>query len=144
MKEHTHTGAYAVIWHEDKVVLILKSKGAYVGKWDLPGGKIESGESIEEALIREVKEKTNLDVEDYELLGIYSKRTIHNQTPNQSEEELFHIGIIYEVGVKTRKKIKSIYREDSLGAKWFSEAELKELPLTPFAQRCIHMKAKKQ
>jgi len=142
MKEHTHTGAYAVIWQKDKVALVLKSRGAYMGKWDLPGGKIESGESIEEALEREVKEETSLDIEDYSLLGIFSKRTIHVRTPDGSMEELFHIGIVYEVRIKARKKLKAIYGEDTLGARWFTIDEVRELPLTPFAERCLYMKSK--
>ena len=39
------------------------------GKWHLPGGRLEKGESLEEGLKREIKEETNLDVEVKENLG---------------------------------------------------------------------------
>lgn len=47
---------------EDQIgrVLILKSK--YSDFWDLPGGHVANGEVLEKALVREVKEETNLDV----------------------------------------------------------------------------------
>lgn len=41
-------------------------------KWSLPGGKMEPGETVEEAIKREVKEETGLDVEIKQLVGVYS------------------------------------------------------------------------
>ncbi|PXV63677.1 nucleoside triphosphatase [Halanaerobium congolense] len=59
----------AVILNPEDKVLICKSN-----KWNqqyvIPGGHIEAGESMEEALVREVKEETGLDVFGLELLGI--------------------------------------------------------------------------
>lgn len=59
----------AVILNPEDKVLICKSN-----KWNqqyvIPGGHIEAGEGMEEALVREVKEETGLDVFDIELLGI--------------------------------------------------------------------------
>lgn len=42
------------------------------GLWSLPGGGIEVGESVTEALVREVKEETGLDVAVVQLVGVYS------------------------------------------------------------------------
>jgi ADP-ribose pyrophosphatase YjhB (NUDIX family) len=41
-------------------------------KWCLPGGHLESGESVTEGVVREVKEETGLDVEIVRLIGVYS------------------------------------------------------------------------
>ena len=66
----------AVILNPDNKVLICKSS-KWNQKYVIPGGHIEAGEKMEEALIREVKEETGLEVYDLELLGItesiYSK-----------------------------------------------------------------------
>ena len=51
MLKTSHFGAYGIIIHKNKILLVKKSRGPYKGKYDLPGGKIEFGESIEEALI---------------------------------------------------------------------------------------------
>lgn len=55
----------AVVLNNSNEVLLLKRirEGLNGNKWDLPGGHIEKGETIEAALKREVKEETNLNVE---------------------------------------------------------------------------------
>src|SRR5512142_2673335 len=51
---------------EDK--LFLMSSHKWKGKWVVPGGHIELGERMEDALRREVKEETNLDIRDIEFI----------------------------------------------------------------------------
>jgi 8-oxo-dGTP diphosphatase len=54
--------AGGVYFVDDTVLLVQVSYGANKGKWMLPGGHVEDGESLEEAAIREFKEETGLDV----------------------------------------------------------------------------------
>ena len=58
---------YGFVVNEGKL-LVMKSKGT--GKWALSGGGIEKGELISEALIREVKEETDLDVSVGDFVGV--------------------------------------------------------------------------
>lgn len=51
---------------------LLLEKRSDCGLWGLPGGRIEPGESVREAAIREVKEETGLLVEIKRLIGVYS------------------------------------------------------------------------
>jgi len=53
---------------EDKVFLMTSPK--WQGEYSLPGGHIELGETIEEAVKREIKEETNLDVFDIQFLMV--------------------------------------------------------------------------
>jgi len=52
--------ASAIIIRDGKILLIKRQKAAHL-YWVLPGGGVEDGESEEQAVIREVKEETNLD-----------------------------------------------------------------------------------
>ena len=52
--------------------LILLERRSDCGLWGLPGGRIEPGESIRDAVVREVEEETGLSVEVARLLGVYS------------------------------------------------------------------------
>src|SRR5262245_55772853 len=57
-------GVGAVIWNDqDEIVLIRRGKEPRRDQWSIPGGHLEWGESLHEALLREVKERTALTVE---------------------------------------------------------------------------------
>lgn len=63
----------AVITVEDgKIIFIRRKNPPYQGSWALPGGFVEYGETVEEAIIREVKEETGLIIEVQGLVGVYS------------------------------------------------------------------------
>ena len=53
----------AVIRKEDKVFATQRGYGNYKDWWEFPGGKIEEGESPEEALKREIREELDIDLE---------------------------------------------------------------------------------
>ncbi|MCD8133189.1 MAG: (deoxy)nucleoside triphosphate pyrophosphohydrolase [Clostridiales bacterium] len=58
----------AVIIHENKVFATQRGYGAFKDGWEFPGGKIEPGESPREALIREIREELDTEIEPLGLL----------------------------------------------------------------------------
>ena len=56
------------IFQEDSLYLVKKGRGIFRDKWITPGGKIEYGETILDAVEREVKEETNLNIDDIEFI----------------------------------------------------------------------------
>jgi 8-oxo-dGTP diphosphatase len=63
----------AVIILNSKIVLIQRKNPPFKGKFALPGGFVEIGETVEEAVVREVLEETGLIIEIVKLLGVYSE-----------------------------------------------------------------------
>jgi len=63
--------AGACIRDEQGRVLILK-RGEEENLWSVPGGGMEPGESLRQAVVREVREETGLEVEPVALIGVYS------------------------------------------------------------------------
>jgi 8-oxo-dGTP diphosphatase len=63
-------GVGAIIVHEGKILLEKRKNAPGKGKWSVPGGLVELGESIEQAVIREVREETGLEVEEPRLIDV--------------------------------------------------------------------------
>ncbi|MCC4769704.1 NUDIX domain-containing protein [Methanosarcina sp. DH2] len=61
-----------VILFKNKLVLVKRKNPPYEGKFALPGGFVEIGESTEKAASREAFEETGLSVEILKLIGVYS------------------------------------------------------------------------
>ena len=53
----------AIIHKDDKILATKRGYGEFINQWEFPGGKIETGESKEEALKREIKEELNIEIE---------------------------------------------------------------------------------
>ena len=67
-------GVAAIIFNgEGRILLQQRSDN---GLWGLPGGSVEIGESVRDAIVREVREETGLTVEVVRLIGVYSDPTV--------------------------------------------------------------------
>lgn len=52
----------AIIQNENKILATKRGYGEFINMWEFPGGKIEPGETKDEALIREIKEELNIKI----------------------------------------------------------------------------------
>ena len=69
----------AVIRDDDKIFATARGYGEFKGQWEFPGGKIEAGETPQQALVREIKEELGATIDVGELIGTieYDYPTFH-------------------------------------------------------------------
>jgi 8-oxo-dGTP diphosphatase len=130
----TRIGAYVLCRDRGRVLLTRFSLPGHpdAGRWTLPGGRVEWGESAEDAARRELAEETGLATDLGPVLGIYSRW--------YSAQEAFrgepghHFGVVFSSTSVTGELRTTFEGEDSTDmAGWFSPAEMRELPLVPLA-----------
>src|SRR5437764_13750926 len=89
------------------------------GKWDLPKGKLDEGETIEECAVREVKEETGLkNIQLGEFLGITNHQYTENGKQIDKETHWFAMKVSGE------QQLIPQTEEDILELRWVAESEL--------------------
>jgi len=123
-------------------VLIEDSAGALLLElrrdcrlWGLPGGRVEAGESIEAAALREAKEETNLEVRVTELQGVYSRPEERIVTYADNGDVRHLVDIAIKARIESGRLALS---EESLQLKFFKPDELPAREsIVPPARRII-------
>lgn len=114
----THLGVYGVQIEHDKLLCIIKNRGPYIHRLDLPGGSMQQHESMIDALKRELLEETGHQVISYENFGTFDFFI----RPIDEVETIHHIAIIFLVYVqKATPHITSHVSDglsDSIGVRW--------------------------
>lgn len=81
-------GVGAVVVEAGRVLLIRRGTEPLLGHWSIPGGLVDVGESLTDAVIREAKEETGLTVEPVELIELLDR--IHKQTAPEGVRIQYH------------------------------------------------------
>lgn len=111
-----------VVCREDQVLLIKRGTDPGKGTWSIPGGVVRLGESLREAVVREVREETGLDVEAVEQLG-----TVERIERDQGRVRFHYVIVDYACRVKGGTPKAG---SDANDIRWFALGELEPLGLS--------------
>jgi len=106
MKKYTGKTSTAIIPYPNSQILLIKRKTRpFVGYWALPGGRMDPGETIEQTVVREVKEETGLDAKIKFVLGEYVERGVKDDVEYEYYPTCF---VMEPVGGELRKQDSEI------------------------------------
>ena len=114
----------AAIVRAGQVLLVRRARPPAAGLFSLPGGVVELGETLEEALVREVREETGLTIEPVGLAGF--RETIVRDGDARIERHF----VILPFAARWRAGEVELNEELS-EARWLEPAGIAELPTTP-------------
>lgn len=92
----SRTGVYGLAQNDNKLLVVKQFKGPHKNKWDLPGGKIEEKETIEQALRREFMEEVSMHFNRMQLLNNFTSLS-DGKKQDGSDYIFYQIGLIYQV-----------------------------------------------
>ena len=113
----------AIIKDEDKIFATQRGYGDFAGGWEFPGGKIEEGETPQEALVREIKEELAADIEVGELI-----ETVEYDYPT------FHLSMDCFWRQLISKEVKLLEHE---AARWLTKETINDVDWLPADQGLI-------
>jgi 8-oxo-dGTP diphosphatase len=106
MKKYTGKTSTAIIsFSENKILLIKRNTIPFKGYWALPGGRMDPGETIEQTIVREVKEETGLDAVIERVVGEYIEKGFKDDVEYEYYPTCF---VIKPVGGEIKKQESEI------------------------------------
>ncbi|HZU72541.1 MAG TPA: NUDIX domain-containing protein [Acidimicrobiales bacterium] len=107
----------AVVVEDDRLLMVRRGRGAAAGEWSVPGGRLEWGETMAEALVREVHEETGVEVVCEELLGWVER----------IDDE--HHFVIFDFCARALDVVEPTAGDDAVEAAWVPLHQVPELNL---------------
>ena len=125
-------GVGAVVINEDRVLLIKRGHEPLLGEWSIPGGAMELGETIREAVLREVVEEAGITVETSELLDVFDRVVRDADGKVQYHYVLIDFLCRHISG-------DPLAAGDAADARWFTRADVAKLQLPKDTAEVIGM-----
>ena len=123
-------GVGAVVVDADRVLLVKRAHEPLKGEWSLPGGAVEVGETLHEAIAREVREETGLDVSVGPVIEVLDR--VHRTSERRVE---YHFVIIDYLCTTTGGTLAQA--SDAADVRWVAPQDLPAYRLTDAAMAVI-------
>ena len=116
-------GAGAVVYEGPRVLLIKRKYPPNEGRWALPGGLVELGERVQDAVVREIKEETGLEVVLKGLLDVATD--IHLDERSRPK---YHYVLVDYLAHRVRGKVRLNAESSAFG--WFTVEQARRLDMS--------------
>jgi 8-oxo-dGTP diphosphatase len=131
-------GVGVVLLEGDRVLLIRRGRPPHAGRWSIPGGTVDLGETLRQAALRELAEETGLDAKLGPIVEVLERITPPSEEdPNRPGRPRYHYVIIDFLGTAPTGTLQAA--SDAAEARWVPIAELDRYDttdgLTPVIER---------
>lgn len=121
--EHPLLGIGAIIFEDDRILMVERAGNPLKGYWSLPGGLVETGETLETAVKREILEETGLQVEPQQMFELFER--IMRDAQGQAEYHYVLLDYLCKVVGGTLQAGDDVSR-----AEWVRREDLPSLLIT--------------
>jgi len=127
---HPMVGVGGIVLNEGKVLLVRRGKQPGYGKWSIPGGMVELGETLSEAIKREVLEECGIEIELKDVVAVL-ERVIRRE----DERVRYHYVLVDFLGYWKGGELQPA--SDILEARWADPSEMETLEMTDRTQQVV-------
>lgn len=117
-------GVGALILDGDSILLVQRGKEPLRGYWSLPGGAVETGERLGDALRREVREETGLEIEILQLFEVFERIM-----PDDAGIAQHHYVLLDYLCRASTGEARA--GDDATDVRWIARSELDQYAVTP-------------
>jgi 8-oxo-dGTP diphosphatase len=129
--ERPVVGVGGVVIEQDRILLIRRGGEPLKGQWSIPGGTLETGETLEEGTRREMAEETGLSVRVVELIEVFER--IFREPGDRGSRPRYHFIILDYLCERVSGEARA--GSDVTEIAWVAESDLEAYHLTPTATR---------
>jgi len=122
-----------VALHDGNLLMIRRGHGPAAGEWSLPGGRVEHGELLAEAVTRELREETALEAVCGELIG-----WVERMGDDESDSDGDYHYVILDFEVTVLDDADPVAGDDAAEARWVPLAEVTDLRLVDGLAEFLH------
>lgn len=127
---HPQVGVGAVVFREEKVLLVLRGRPPAEGVWAIPGGRLRLGETLQAAAEREILEETGIVIRAGEPVFTFDAIVRDPDGRIQYHYVIVDLAAEYVEGTPAPG-------DDALSARWVSAAEMEALEVSPVTRRLL-------
>ncbi len=133
--QHPLIGVGAIVWRDDRVLLVRRGRPPRQNEWSLPGGRQEWGETVGEAARREVREETGVEIEVRDVVAVVDLI----DRDERDDQIRFHYTLI-DVLAEWRSG-EAVARDDAAEVAWVALDELPDYRLWSETEQIIRRAA---
>lgn len=119
----------AIVVDDDRLLLVRRAHAPAAGTWAVPGGRVEVGETLAEAVTRELREETGMEGVCGPLIG---------WTELVPDSDVEHHLVILDFEVSLLDAAEPVAASDALDARWVPVGDVAEMRLAPGLAEFLH------